>query len=168
MRATLCNARESASGQFRSFDVVARIVDNKCLRHRDYLSPMRRLQASRFYIAGGSAEPAFILDGAVSEWLFTSGFWNRINNSLGTTFDQFEEDEAEPAVLLQIAPELEFCLRSLQSQGDGPVSFVCGWSPAGDTHTIEVQRADLVSQLVALRDLLASAAANREVLRFSL
>ncbi|WP_221224780.1 hypothetical protein, partial [Paraburkholderia tropica] len=64
MRATLCNARESASGQFRSFDIVARIVDNKCLRHRDYLSPMRRLQASRFYIAGGSAEPAFILDGA--------------------------------------------------------------------------------------------------------
>ena len=28
---------------------------------------MRRLQASRFFIAGGSAEPVFMLDGAVSE-----------------------------------------------------------------------------------------------------
>ena len=130
---------------------------------------MRRLQASRFYIAGGAvAEPVFILDGAVSEWLFASGFWKRINSSLGTMFDQFEEDEAEPTVLLQIASELEFCVRSLHSQSGDTVCFVCGWSPSGDVGTVEVQRKDLVSQLVMLRSLLASAAANREVLEFSL
>jgi len=129
---------------------------------------MRRLQASRFYIAGNSAEPVFILDGAVSEWLFASGFWNRINNSLGTMFGQFEENEAESTVLLQIASELESCVRALQSQCEDTVCFVCGWSPAGDAHTVKVQRTDLVSQLVMLRSLLASAAANRDVLEFSL
>ncbi len=130
---------------------------------------MRRLQASSFYIAGGAvAEPVFILDGAVSEWLFASGFWKRINNSLGTMFDQFEEDEAVPTVLLQIASELESCVRSLYSQNEDTVCFVCGWSPGGDAHTVEVQRKDLVSQLVMLRSLLASAAANNDVLEFSL
>ena len=129
---------------------------------------MRRLQASRFFIAGGSAEPVFMLDGAVSEWLFASGFWNRINYSLGTMFDQFEEDEAEPAVLVRIASELEIWVGSLESQGEEKVRFVCGWSPSGDAHTVEVQRTDLISQLVMLRSLLASAAANRNVLEFSL
>jgi hypothetical protein len=129
---------------------------------------MRRLQASRFFIAGGSAELVFMLDGAVSEWLFASGFWNRINYSLGTMFDQFEEDEGEPAVLVRIASELEIWVGSLESQGEEKVSFVCGWSPTGDAHTVEVQRTDLISQLVMLRSLLASAAANRNVLEFSL
>jgi hypothetical protein len=130
---------------------------------------MRRLQASRFYIAGGGiAEPILILDGAVSEWLFASGFWKRINSSLGTMFDQFEEDEAGPTILLQIAHELESCVRSIHSQSGDAVCFVCGWSPSGEAHTVEIQRKDLVSQLVTLRSLLASAATNREVLELSL
>ncbi|SIO48766.1 hypothetical protein SAMN05444168_5291 [Paraburkholderia phenazinium] len=109
-----------------------------------------------------------MLDGAVSEWLFASGFWNRINYSLGTMFDQFEEDEGEPAVLVRIASELEIWVGSLESQGEEKVRFVCGWSPTGDAHTVEVQRTDLISQLIMLRSLLASAAANRNVLEFSL
>lgn len=130
---------------------------------------MRRLQAPRCYIAGGDvAEPIFILDGAVSERLFASGFWKRINSSWGTMFDQFEDDEAAPTILLQIASELESCVRSLHSQSGDTVCFVCGWSPRGDADTIEVQRKDLVSQRVMLRSLLASAAASREALEFSL
>ena len=125
---------------------------------------MRRLQASRFYIAGGAiSEPIFILDCAASEWLFASGFWKRINSSLGTMFDQFEEDEAEPPILLQIASELECCLRSLHSQSEDS-----GWSTNGDAHTVEVQRKDLVSQLAMLRSILASAAANKNVVESSL
>lgn len=129
---------------------------------------MRRLQASRFCIAGSPAVPIFTLDGAVSEWLFASGFWTRINNSLGTMFDQFEEDTVEPAVLSKIAYELESCVRSLQSQDEDTVNFVCGWSPAGDADTIDVQRADLVSQLAMMRSLFASAAANGDFLELSL
>lgn len=93
---------------------------------------MRGLQAPRCYIAGGDvAEPIFILDGAVSERLFASGFWKRINSSWGTMFDQFEDDEAAPTILLQIASELESCVRSLHSQSGDTVCFVCGWSPRG-------------------------------------
>lgn len=130
---------------------------------------MRRLQASHFYSAGGAiSEPIFILDGAASEWLFASGFWKRINSSLGTMFDQFEEDEAEPPILLQIASELECCLRSLHSRSEDTVCFVCGCSTNGDAHTVEVQRKDLVSQLAMLRSLLASAAANKNVVELNL
>lgn len=162
---TLC--RRALAGHKRPVDVVIQIVDNWYLRHRESL--MRRLQASRFYIACGAIpEPIFVLDGVASEWLFASGFWKRINSSLGTTFDQFEDDQAEPTILLQIASELESCVRSLHSQSGDTVCFVCGWSPSGDAHTVEVPRKDLVLQLGTLRSLLASAAANKEVLEFSL
>jgi hypothetical protein len=154
-------------GQQRPVDVVTQIVDNWYFRHRDYL--MHRLQPSRFYTAGGViAEPIYILDGVVSEWLFASGIRERIHSLLGTMFDQFEEDEAESTVLLQIASEQESCIRSLHSQGGDTVCFICGWSPSRDAHTVEVQRNGLVSQVVMLRNLPASAAANREVLEFSL
>ncbi|WP_321964934.1 hypothetical protein [Paraburkholderia sp. J7] len=129
---------------------------------------MRRLQASRFFIAGKPAEPVFTLDSAVSEWLFASGFWNQINNSLGTMFDQFEEDEVEPAVLVQIASDLDCRIRALEIQGAEEVRFVCGWSSSGDSHAVKVRRTSLISQLAMLRSLLASAAANGEVLEFNL
>jgi hypothetical protein len=129
---------------------------------------VRRLQNSRFFIAERPAEPVLVLEGVTSEWLFASGFWKRINHLMGTMFDQFEGDEAEPATLNQIACEMDCHIRELEARSDETIRFVCGWSGTGEPHTIETPRANLISQLAVLRTFLASSSANGDTLELSL
>lgn len=125
-------------------------------------------RSSRFFIAGNIEEPVFVLDGIASEWLFVSGFWYRVNSSLGTIYDQFEEDEAEPAALSQIACELAHQICELEGREEEMISFIYRWTPQGETYTLEMQRADLISKLVEMRDFFNSAAASGEILELSL
>lgn len=48
------------------------------------------------------------------------------------------------------------------------ISFVYRWTPQGETYTLEMQRADLISKLVEMRDFFNSAAASGEILELSL
>ncbi|WP_192387873.1 hypothetical protein [Burkholderia cepacia] len=125
-------------------------------------------RSSRFFIAGNIEEPVFVLDGIASEWLFVSGFWYRVNASLGTIYDQFEEDEAEPAALSQIACELAHQICELEGREEEMIRFIYRWTPQGETYTLEMQRADLISKLVEMRDFFNSAAASGEILELSL
>jgi hypothetical protein len=98
-----CGVRpESArSGQSKTGSRSSRIQ-----RGISQINLMRRLQNSRFFISERLSEPVFILDGIASEWLFATGFWARINRSMGTMYDQYEEDEAAPAHIDQIAVQM--------------------------------------------------------------
>ncbi|MHA6833640.1 hypothetical protein [Ralstonia pseudosolanacearum] len=125
-------------------------------------------RCSYISIAGRDDAPIFTLAGTASEWLFASGFWRQTNALLGTMFDQFEEDEAVPAQLRQIAYELEQRICMLEAQSDEVVHFVYRWTPSGEACALEAKRADLVSQLTAMRNILASAAANGDTLMLSL
>jgi hypothetical protein len=129
---------------------------------------VRSLQSSRFFIAEGLVDPVFALEGITSEWLFASGFWKRINQLMGTVFDQFEEDEAEPVILNRIACEMEYHIRELEARPDETIRFVCGWSGTGEPHTIETPRVALISQLASLQCFLASTAADGFTLELSL
>ncbi|MCT7295575.1 hypothetical protein N5I84_05320 [Ralstonia sp. CHL-2022] len=123
---------------------------------------------SSFFIAGQIEQPVFVLDGIASEWLFVSGFWKEANASLGTMFDQFEEDEADPATLRQIAHALDRQIRELEGRGDETISFVYRRTPHGEEPALVIQRGDLISQLAAARDFLFSAADKGEILELSL
>jgi hypothetical protein len=125
-------------------------------------------RSSRFFIAGCIDEPVFVLDGVASEWLFVSKFWQRANTLLGTMFDQFEEEVAEPAILGQIACELAHQICELEDREDEIIRFVYRWTPQGEVYVLETRRATLISQLEAVRDFLFLAAKNDEALELSL
>lgn len=129
---------------------------------------MRRLQNSRFMVVECPAESVFVLAGEASEWLFASGFWKRVNHLMGTMFDQFEEDEVEPAALNQVACEMQRHIRELEARSDETLSFVCSWSGTGEPHSIETPRVTVISQLATLREFLVSSAARGDTLALSL
>lgn len=119
-------------------------------------------------IRGRIAEPVFILDRIASEWLFVSGFWKKTNALLGTMFDQFEEDEAGPATLSQIARVLECEIFELQGLEDESMRFAYRWTPCGEAYILEMRRVTLIAHLAAARDFLFSAAEKGEILELSL
>lgn len=108
------------------------------------------------------------LDEIVSEWLFVSGFWARINQTLGTMFDQFEEDEVAPDMLGDVASELDAQVRSLELSASARISFICRRLASGETLTVELQCTALLSELTKLRDFLIASCAADERVEFSL
>lgn len=129
---------------------------------------MYHLQRSRIFVPERPSDPVFVLDGIASEWLFAVGFWNRINRSIGTIFDQYEEDEAAPAALYRIAEQLLCAIRELEACDEETIQFRCGWLGTGEPHILETPRTDLISQLVSLQSFLALAAASGITLELSL
>ncbi|MBB3262198.1 hypothetical protein F4827_007053 [Paraburkholderia bannensis] len=129
---------------------------------------MDRVRKSRFFISECPSEPVFVLDGIASEWLFASGFWTRINRLMGTMYDQYEEDEAAPANLDQIAAQMCCEIRELEAREEEMIRFRCGWFSTGEAHTLETPRATLVAQLVSLQSFLERMAASGTTLELSL
>lgn len=125
-------------------------------------------RSSRFFIPDRVTEPVFVLDGIASEWLFVSEFWTKTNALLGTMFDQFEEDQAGPATLSQIALGLERQICELRRREDEAIRFVYRHTPCGEAYALETRRDTLISQLVAARDFLSSAAEKGEIPELSL
>ncbi|GLZ16841.1 hypothetical protein Bpla01_03710 [Burkholderia plantarii] len=108
------------------------------------------------------------MEGAASEWLFASGFWTRVNRLMGTMYDQYEEDEASPATLEQIASRMRCQIRELEMGDEEMIRFTCGWFSTGAACVLETPRAVLVSQLILLQSFLERMAESGTTLELSL
>jgi hypothetical protein len=129
---------------------------------------MHRVRNSRFFISERLSEPVFVLEGIASEWLFALGFWTRIDRLMGTIYDQYEEGEAGPANLDQIAAHMRHEIRELEARDEEMIRFRCGWFSTSEAHTLETPRATLVSQLVSLQSFLERMAASGTTFELSL
>jgi hypothetical protein len=87
---------------------------------------------------------------------------------MGTMYDQYEEDEAAPANLDQIAAQMRCEIRELEARDEEMICFRCGWLSTGEALTLETARATLVSQLVSLQSFLERMATNGTTLELSL
>lgn len=125
-----------------------------------------RMQESLVSVDEGSGQ--LRLSGPLSEWLFSSKFWSDFNAKHGTMFDQFEEDEADVAVVKAVVEALDERECALQELSERNVEFVYRWTPDHEPVTTSVSRELLLSELVTFRDFLVGAVAKNRSVTFSL
>jgi hypothetical protein len=132
--------------------------------------PVKLQKAVIFLMTGDvvNEHPLFCLSGIPSEWLMASGFWKRINMKYGTMFDSYEEDEADAPLVRKIAQELDDRIVSLKESDKNIISFKHGWSPDGKEWWSDIQKEDLLEELIAFRDFLIDAANKNYRLEFAL
>jgi hypothetical protein len=110
----------------------------------------------------------FEMPGVVSEWLFSTGFWARFNAQNGTIFDQFEEDEADVAVVTQVASALLAEVTSVETCKQQIVEFAFRRLPDGSAVTASITKENLLEELKSLHRFLQAAAEQKLTLLFSL
>ncbi|QNB11815.1 hypothetical protein G5S35_09665 [Paraburkholderia tropica] len=110
--------------------------------------------SSEFQVAEGAE---FRLSGALSEWLFATGFWRDFNAAHGTMFDQFEEDEAGQDVVKEIAASIGERIGQLRSGHEQPFEFVYRRLPDGSSITATVAPSDAIDELAKLHRFLLEA-----------
>lgn len=103
-----------------------------------------------------------------SEWLFASGFWQRVNSQLGTIFDQYEEDAVSPEVLARVSPFLRETIAEVGALRVEQIKFVRGWDANGNAIVAHVGKGALLADLIRLSEKVESACADARTLVFVL
>lgn len=113
-------------------------------------------------------QPTFKLSGHLSEWLFSSRFWQDFNTRHGTFFDQFEEDEVGSEVVEKIAAAMDDRIEELARNDNPIVEFVYRQLADGTALTASIAKADLADELFRLRSFLRGQAQRGATLILSL
>jgi hypothetical protein len=108
-----------------------------------------------------------LLSVELSEYLFSTRFWERVNEKSGTLFDQFEDETAEGQVLDKIFDEVVATIAVLQ-RGPDRVRFVRGWTQAGEPLEVESCREELSREMEGLRNFILEAVISKKRLNFDL
>lgn len=89
------------------------------------------MHGAQFTFVGTNGQASeFTLDARVAEWLFAHKFWANVNQDLGTSFDQYEQDTADFHTAEIIAMELNSIIEGLVAK-NGTQTFVRGWQVTG-------------------------------------
>jgi hypothetical protein len=102
----------------------------------------------------------------ISEWLFASGFWKKVKSELGTIFDQYEEDEAPPAILRSFLPFLQEEIERVRELDECLIESDRGWDAESGSLKAQVGRAELLAELARLHELVDSACDQGRTLVF--
>jgi hypothetical protein len=108
-----------------------------------------------------------ILSAELSDYLFSTRFWERVNLKCGTLFDQFEEETAAGQVLNEIIDEVVTAIAVLQ-RGPDRVRFVRGWTQAGVPIEVESGRDELSREMEGLRNFVHEAVICKKRVCFDL
>ena len=81
------------------------------------------------FLVENEASPArdLALSGEASEWLVSSGFWDRFNEGYGTFFGQYEEEQLPVNLALVMADKLRSEVDSLETISCSTLRFRYGW-----------------------------------------
>ncbi|WP_233833533.1 hypothetical protein [Paraburkholderia sp. ZP32-5] len=128
-----------------------------------------KLKESSVSIAGDEDNSKTLrLSGALSEWLFATGFWSEVNAVCGTMFDQYEEDMADSGVLNVIQQKIDQRVSELRSAATSTVEFVHGWSADRTPLTATAKTQDFADELIKLQHFLREAVSEDSSAYFSL
>jgi hypothetical protein len=108
------------------------------------------------------------LSGALSEWLVSSKFWSDFNAEYGTAFDQFEEDEADIAILNALVAALDETVLSLRGSDAPDVEFVYRWTFERDPVTAVATKVGLLDEIERFRCFLVEAIKQNRRVTFAL
>jgi hypothetical protein len=108
------------------------------------------------------------LEGATSEWLFATGFWDEVNAALGLLLSQYEDDEVQPLHLSKIAEKIALRQAQLEDGANRPISFRTGWSANGAELRLSLSPSTALRELQAWREFLLLACAKEEAVDFYL
>ncbi|WP_224010645.1 hypothetical protein [Paraburkholderia tropica] len=108
------------------------------------------------------------LSGVLSEWLFASGFWSEVNEICGTMFDQYEEDEASPDIVLVIQQEIDKKASGLRMSTEPKFEFVRGWAADWTPLKVSANTEDVLEELKIFRNFLDAGISTTSNAIFSL
>jgi hypothetical protein len=113
--------------------------------------------------SGASAPVDFPLSAETSEWLIARGFWNNINEQIGTLFGQYEDDIATIEQMSYIIKALRSCETTLNMTEPSAQTVTYGWNPSGTPLTLTAQTADLAVEIRALAEFFESAISHNKL-----
>ncbi|MBK9274094.1 MAG: hypothetical protein IPM49_06085 [Flavobacteriales bacterium] len=98
----------------------------------------------------------FELNSAISDWLFVSGFWERLNKRMGERFDHFEHAEVAISELPIVRDEIAIAQDDLRNK-DTSFQFVRAQIPDGSHVYEHINRDEAIERLKSWDDFLFSA-----------
>lgn len=108
------------------------------------------------------------MEGATSEWLFATGFWDEVNAALGLLLGQYEDDEVQPLHLSKIAEMIALRQAQLEDGTNRRISFRTGWSADGAELRLSLSPSTALPELQAWREFLLLACVKEEAVNFYL
>ena len=103
------------------------------------------------YSDDGAVIDSIRLTGEASEWLFSTGFWNDVNDANGTIFDQYEEDDANVAVLISIVDILSRLIVSVSNSINEEFNFTYGFDKNKKRLYLKVKKSDILVELAKFK-----------------
>lgn len=107
-----------------------------------------------------NSESRYLASAGLSEWLFAEKFWEKINISCGTLFDQFEDDEASTQTCVEIAKQLSIIISLLNDLDVNKISFSIGQNEKHEDLLVELTKIDLVAELNKFQSIFVDAVAQ--------
>jgi hypothetical protein len=92
----------------------------------------------------------FVLSPGVSEWLFSSRFWDDLNQEHETLFSQYEEEVLPVTLIPKILTRLRSIVTDLSQQSDLKTRFRYGWNEKKDELICVVGNDEMIGELSKL------------------